>query len=362
MQKKTSGIFAGIIFLIIGVNILWWNEGRTVHNTQAIKEARDNYIQVKSNELNEKNEGKLVSLTGKLNLDAATEVKDNVFDLGMKTAKLSRTSEMYQWEEDCEDDNCTYNKTWSEKVIDSKDFKENHDNPTEKKYESEDFYADNVYVGKYLLNENLLSKLSTKAKINNLQDNVKNLNNLTVNGNYLVNYSEEPNIGDIRVSFSYNNAKEVSILAVQQDGSFTSFRSKSGVKIYKLVEGNYTADEILDSMQGQNNFAKWLFRFLGTILIIASISSLFSPIQSLANHVPVLRTIVSYVSSAISSLIGLAISLVVIAIAWFRYRPILSISLIVIAVAITLFIYYNNKQKENKKEANPKEENKKPVS
>ena len=57
--KKGSGILGGLILLVAGVGILWSNEGRTVKTQSAISEASKNYIQVKSDSVDSKNEGKL---------------------------------------------------------------------------------------------------------------------------------------------------------------------------------------------------------------------------------------------------------------------------------------------------------------
>ena len=88
----------------------------------------------------------------------------------------------------------------------------------------------------------------------------------------------------------------------------------------------------------QNNFGKWFFRIIGTLLTILGISSLFSPIQKLADKVPVIRNITSMATGTVSFVLGLSISFIVIAIAWFRFRPMLSIILIVIVVLLIVFL------------------------
>ena len=39
-KNKTGGILGGIILVIIGICLLWYNEGRTVKTQKAISEAR----------------------------------------------------------------------------------------------------------------------------------------------------------------------------------------------------------------------------------------------------------------------------------------------------------------------------------
>ena len=57
-----------------------------------------------------------------------------------------------------------------------------------------------------------------------------------------------------------------------------------------------------------------------------------------ADKIPVLGSIVNFSTSLISTVLGLAISLLVIAVAWFRFRPVLSIVLLVIVVGLFVFL------------------------
>ena len=59
-----AGIFVGFLFVIGGLILLWWNEGRTVKTEAAIKEAEQNYIDVESSSVNKDNEGKLIASNG----------------------------------------------------------------------------------------------------------------------------------------------------------------------------------------------------------------------------------------------------------------------------------------------------------
>ena len=169
--KQGGGILAGLVLLIIGVCVLWYNEGRTVKTASAIKEAKKNYTDVSSEKIDKKYEGKLVATKGKIDLSEATELTDEKFGITAKAAKLERIVEMYQWEEKCEtDDNdkkkCTYEKVWNDNLIDSSEFVESgHTNPDSMPYESETYTAENAKLGKFILPVELLERLSTNKKI-----------------------------------------------------------------------------------------------------------------------------------------------------------------------------------------------------
>lgn len=358
-KKSSGGILGGLIILVIGIGLLWYNEGRTVKNQSGINEALKNVIEVKSDNIDSKNNGKLIATTGKIDLSSTQELSDSTFGVKVKAVKLERNVEVYQWNESCEtDDNdketCTYQKEWSDELIDSSEFKKSgYDNPKSLEYQTQIYTAPNIYVGAFELPERLISSLSYDKKINNEQ--LKDLYHDTVagyklDGDYIVNTinSEDPQIGDTRISYRYASDGEVSLIGVQDDNTLKAYTAKKGKTIFEIRRGSYTAREILDKMTSTNKTMKWVFRFIGIFLIISSIGTIFTPLQNLTKKVPVLSNLVNLSASLISTVLGLAISLIVIAIAWFRFRPVLSIILIVVSVGLCVFLKLKNNNSEEK--------------
>ena len=344
-KKKTNGILAGILLVIIGICLLWYNEGRTIKTSQAIGEAREQYVEVNSDKVDKKHEGKLIATNGNLTV-SENGIRDDLFNIQVSSAKLVRTVEMYQWEEDCETDDdgykqCTYTEVWSDDLIDSTFFEDtSHTNPTTMPYDNKSFFDEEAKVGAYQLNDTLLNKLSASQYITNL-DSVKaqELGLEISDGRYYTNVkNDNPEIGNIRISFRYNDSKTVSILAIQKDGGFQEFVSSSGYKIYELQEGIRSGEDILQVLTTQNNVTKWILRLLGTLLVTIGFAAMISPLQRLANFIPILGTLFGWVSGIITVVLGLTVSLVVIAIAWLRYRPILSIALLVGVICLLVLV------------------------
>ena len=260
---------------------------------------------------------------------------------------MKRTVEIYQWSEKCEtddDDNkkCTYEKVWEEGLIDSSEFEQNgHDNPTTVLYESEVYVSNNVRLGAYVLPEDLIQKLSYNKKKDNddlISEYQNPVEGIVIDGVYLTNV---PEIGDIRISYQYLDSETVSVMAVQSGDTFEAFTSKTGKDVYKIMKGSYTGAQILEGMTKNNNTLKWILRFVGVLLIISAFSSMFSFITNLANKVPILGNIVSGATGLVSAVLGFAVSLIVIAIAWFRFRPILSICLVLVVVILIVCLKTN---------------------
>ena len=353
-MKKGNSIVGGFIILIVGICLLWWNEGNNVKNIESVNEGMKNYIDIDSSKVDTKNDGKLVATHG--DLVVTGEISDDVFGVTSSSAALLRNVEMYQWVEDCDSDdkNCTYTTEWKDYVVDSSGFKEaGHSNPENMLYETETFTSSNATIGSFTLPDKLVNSLSTKHKITNLPETVAGNDSFTLSNNYYTNVRDgKAEVGNIRVSFFDNDAKVVSVLAEQSGNTFKVYKTKKGKDLFRIFEDNYDGNDMLTIISKQNNFMKWLFRIVGILAVIGGIGSLFSPITNLVGRIPILGGIVNGATGVVSFVLGLAISLVVIAIAWFRFRPLLSIILIIIVGALILGLKtYSNKHPKEEKNA-----------
>lgn len=356
-KNKSGGIFVGLIFILAGIFMLWFNEGRTVQTKAAIMEAEEEYVDVSSTQADKNNEGKLIATNGKLEV-SYDGVTDTTFDIHVARAKLQRTVEMYQWKETCKNDSngnevCRYNTVWDDEIIDSDTFEDStHNNPSSMPYSSETFTADGSRVGDFLLDRELLNQLNANKKVN-LKDTAKTTNmGLTSDGTYYTNVQNgTPKVGDIRISFSYSDANNVSVLAVQNNNSFSKFTSKEGYTIYELEEGTLNGKQILQKLSDENNMTKWTLRLMGALFIIAGFAAIISPLQRLANFIPIFGTIFGWVTGFATVVLGLALSLIVIALAWLRYRPVFSVGLL---IAVLIIVVLTKKLKTKNK---PSKEN-----
>lgn len=355
-KNKSGGILVGLIFILVGIFLLWFNEGRTVKTKATIMEAENQYADVSSETIDKNNEGKLIATNGKLEVSYAGAT-DTTFDIHVAKPKLQRTVEMYQWKETCKDNNgnevCSYSMVWDDEIINSDSFEDTtHNNPSSMPYNSESFTADNSKVGEFLLDSELLNQLQADKKVN-LQNSAKIANmGLTNDGTYYTNVQNgTPKVGDIRISFTYSDATNVSILAVQTNNGFSKFTSKEGYSIYELEEGTFTGKQILQKLSDENNTTKWILRLMGTLFIIGGFAAIVSPLQRLANYIPIFGSIFGWVTGFATFILGLALSLIVIALAWLRYRPALSIGML-IGVLIIIILTKKTKTKHNIKKEN----------
>ena len=352
MTNSFSGIIVGILLLFGGIGLLWWNEQNNVKNIKNVKELRDQVVDVSSESVKDEFDGKLIATSGKLDYNNDT-ITDSLFGVNAQTPVLVRTVEVYQWVESSEtkDDTTTYtySKEWSEKLVDSSDFNSpsGHENPAVKKYESERFETEETLkVGSYSLISSF-KKLLPADKTVGIDETIQLPEGYKIYNKYITNSAdvESPVVGDIRISYAKNDYKEVSVLGKQTGDTIGEYTTKKNTNIKKLVSGETNGAGMINEIESANNMMKWIYRVLGTLLVVIAIGSILGPVTTLIGYIPFLGKIVNSMIGVVSFLIGLAISLVVIAIAWFAARPIISIILIavIIGLIVALFMYKKSK-------------------
>ena len=348
-----KGILGGIVVIIIGVCLLWWNEGNNVKNLKTTAEMDKTVIDVKSDSIDSKNDGKLIATSGKLINEK--ELTDSKFGVTVKTPILKRLVEVYQWDEEShtDDDGDTtysYEKKWSSDIIDSSDFHNaGHDNPKSKLYEDEVYTSDDVKVGAFSLSSNQINTLSTKGNFTDFNEETLNTLNLKVSSTYATNSEDldNPKVGDVRISFIYNNSSDVSVLAVQSGKTFTDFVSSAGKTVNRVMDGTHSGSEMINVIKSENNFLKWILRLVGTLLCVIGFGAILKPISAITSFVPILGSIVGAAVGLVSFVLGLCLSLIVIAIAWIRFRPILGICLLAIVGVLVVFLITRGKKTKN---------------
>ncbi|MBO4344534.1 MAG: TMEM43 family protein [Victivallales bacterium] len=357
IASSFKGILVGIIMFIIAIPVLWLNEGRAVKTYKALKEGAKNVISVEANAVDGANEGKLIHISG--NAATTDTLRDDKFGIQIVGIKLVREVEMYQWKENTSTETkkkvggseektttYTYEKGWASSAISSANFKEQgHDNPGVMPFEQFETTAQNVTVGAFKLSDSQIRRISGAVPLNVREDQpLPNIPHITRmdNGFYISKNGASsfvaPEIGDVKVTFSLVSPHDISICSVQTGNTFKPYTAKNGKSIDLLSSGIKTADEMFESAQKANVLVTWILRFVGFFLMYAGISAVLAPLSVLADVVPFIGNIVGAGTKAISFLVALPISLLVIALAWIFYRPLLGIALLVIVVVCVVLV------------------------
>lgn len=167
-------------------------------------------------------------------------------------------------------------------------------------------------------------------------------------------FGENPNlpaIGDIRITFrEVANPSTISIVAQVDNNTFKSYKAKKGKHINLLSMGRRSAEDMYEGQETMNSIWLWVLRILGIMIVCGGLKSMFDFLSTLLKVVPFLSSILNWGVNLICNIIGTAWSIIVIAIAWLFYRPLLTICLLLVAGALVGLFVYRGKIKEMIKE------------
>ncbi len=154
-----------------------------------------------------------------------------------------------------------------------------------------------------------------------------------------------PEVGDVRVCFEKIVPAKVTVMAVVDGDSFKPFKAKNGKRFQTLVMGKKSGDEIIEAEKEANTMILWFLRIVGVLMVIGGLKGIFGFLSMILKVVPFVANIVGWGIGVVCTVIGIAWSLIVIAIAWLFYRPLLGISLLVLAGFLIWVFAFKGKDK-----------------
>ena len=166
-----------------------------------------------------------------------------------------------------------------------------------------------------------------------------------------------PEVGDVRVTFEKVVPAKVTVMAVVDGDSFKSYKSKNGKRFERLVMGKKSGDEIVDSDKDANSMFTWILRLVGILMVIGGLKGIFGFIETILKVVPFIAGIFGWGVGVICTVVGIVWSLIVIAIAWLFYRPLLAICLLAIAAFLIWVFAFKGKDKLKELAANARNKN-----
>ena len=359
-----KGIGGGIIMFIAATVLLWWNEGRAVKTDKMLNEAQKACVEM------ENPSKKDIALDGELVCATAVATTqdsliDTRFGFGTTAISLQRMVEYYQWVEHAESKSedklggkevttttYTYTKEWVSSPIQSSTFKDpdyQNKNTVLTQIESQDWWAEDVNFGAYKLNESLIHSISSREPVALAisEDLLKQYKEAHQDGNvlYIGHSANNPEVGDVRVTWEKIVPAKVTIISQVDGDTFKPFKAKNGQRFQTLVMGKKDADEIFESEHSANKMLMWILRLVGVILAVAGLKGIFGFLETLLKVVPFLANILGWGVGVVCTVVGVVWSLIVIALAWLFYRPILGIALLALAGFLIWFFAFKGKDK-----------------
>ncbi|MCL9683239.1 TMEM43 family protein [Legionella maioricensis] len=352
LKDAFIGILVGLALIVGAIVLVFWNEGHSLHTAQSLAQAKKVLISVPNAPINNQNNLKVVYLSGLAT--TKDKLSDSLLGITINAINLNRKVEMYQWKEKTETKTekqiggsekrittYSYEKTWSEQLINSSNFKnpEGHQNPTSMPIQSQMQYAQTVTLGDFLLPETLIKQVNVSQPVDLASINKESLKaqfnkpvNWINNELYLGQDSQNPQTGDLRISVTAAYPQEVSIIAQQTGNTLQPYLAPAGESVMLLSTGQHSSDQMIAEALSQNSLWAWILRLVSLVMLIGGFSLIMKPLVVLADVLPFLGSIIGFGTGFIAFLCGLSVWIIVTAIAWFAIRPFVSIGLLVILV------------------------------
>ena len=362
LSDSFKGIGGGFLMFIAGTILLFWNEGRTVKTAKMLKQAEKVCVHVDDvSSVNSALTGQVIHATAFA--DTRDSLVDNQFGVGARAISLTRDVSYYQWVEHQSSETkdkigggqetvttYTYSKEWVPFPVESANFADpeyKNCNSVRRTFDSQKQYAENVSFGAYHLSPSLIHQISGE-KAQNLDIAAKDsLEHVQGNMVYYGSNPSAPEIGDVKVTFTRVDPATVSIIAQVAGDTFEPFTAKNGYSLSTLEMGTVGMDTMFANERSSNNVMKWILRLIGFLLVLAGLKGIIGIVVAILKLIPFVANIVNLAVNIVVGVVAFAWSLLVIAIAWIIYRPVLGVILLAIGgFAIWWFAKKGEKAKE----------------
>ncbi|MBQ7248881.1 MAG: TMEM43 family protein [Deltaproteobacteria bacterium] len=410
LGNSFKGILAGLLLLLVATGLMWWNEGRAVHTGDAIAEAQGVTVPMSNiDQVDPSFEGKVAHVSGMATTNDT--VADPTFMVKTQALRLRREVYYYQWVEQVREEkrqkvgggeettrHYTYEKRWVKSPVNSSGFKnpQGHTNTAPLSgLGDETWYAPNVTLGAYRLpdflsraigGEKALDVRLTGEELRALRQNLFSgstpasnavgigggiggtsggiggiggslaraidmnaATGLHASGNtiYIGRSPNQAEIGDIKVRFYEISPAVVSLIAKVSGDTFQKFLASNGTSFHKLSMGTVDMGTMFQSAKDSNATMTWILRVVGIMLAIAALKTILAPLAVLASVVPFIGNLVEMGTGLVATLLGVAWSCVVIAVAWIRFRPLLGGILLGVAALLVALVFLRGRKARN---------------
>ncbi|MFI0845438.1 TMEM43 family protein [Mesorhizobium sp. IMUNJ 23232] len=355
--RSIGGVLIGLLLVIGMVILLFWNEGRAVTTAKALAEGAGVVVSIRPDAVDPGNDGKLVHVGGKVTTDSTPADPD--FGISAPGLRLERSVEMYQWKQDSKSETktklgggeetvttYTYSKDWSDRPIDSSDFKQpsGHSNPS-MEIRDQRYQVPRAALGAFTLDQPVIDLVGgderlalTSGQLGAVRDAFSGTTKVSIAGGeiYLGPNPASPAVGDYRISYTIVPAGDMSIIGKQTGSRFEPYTTKAGYDLLMVDSGLVPAEKMFAEAVTENTILTWILRAVGLVVIFIGFALLLGPLGVIADVIPFLGSIVRLGAGVLAFVAALLVGVTTIAVAWFWYRPLLSIGL----VAITLGVAY----------------------
>jgi len=357
--SSIGGVFVGLLLLVVGVVLLFWNEGRAVQTAKSLAEGAGIVVSVPASAVDPANEGRLVHTSGMV--ATGETLSDPTFGISHTGVRLVRGVEMYQWKESAQSETKTklgggeetvttysYAREWSSSPIDSSRFKQpdGHRNP-DMAIEGRRFQIGSATLGAYRLDAAVLDRIGGEqaAPVGADQiDAVRAAASVSrpvhiIDGRLLLGLDPaQPSVGDYRIAYELAQLTQISLIARQAGDGFAQYQTAAGDRLLMVETGNVPAEQMFADAATGNTVLTWVLRLVGLVLLVVAFALLLAPLGVIGDFIPLLGRVVRMGTGLVGFVGAALVGSLVIAVAWFWYRPLLSLIVIAVGVGVAALL------------------------
>lgn len=342
------GILVGLLLIPGSAFLLFWNEGRAVQTARSLAEGSGLVTAAPADRVDTALEGRLIHLSAPLRV--TQPLRDAEFGVTANGAvRLVRSVEMYQWKEEQRSETrsrlgggqetvttYSYTRAWASEQIDSSRFRqgEGRTNPA-MRFQARETVATDARLGAFTLTDAQLrgfgeaQPIALDAATMPARPGARVVDGVL----YLGQDPASPRVGDMRIRFAQVPAQEASLIARQAGTGVAPYQTRAGDALFLLRAGNQTAQQMIQAAEAENRLLTWILRAVGAVLMFVGFSLILRPLVVLADVVPLFGSIVGFGTGLIAGMLTFLCAPLVIAVAWFWYRPLVAGIVLAIGLA-----------------------------
>ncbi|KAI9588626.1 transmembrane protein 43 homolog [Glossina fuscipes] len=348
----------GIILLLVGACVLFWNEGRAVHTIMSLDEALDIAVTLEANtdDIEPTYNGRIVHIIGPLIIGEPLTEPD--YNIQVLAVKLKRRVQMYQWVEETvehnfgesvasvhtEDRSYYYIREWRDHLIDSRNFyiQTGHQNPRQFPIESKVQIADAVYVGRYELGNEIKDKFKSFVELTSDTRPEDPFIKLHLGLYYHTNDIFNPEIGDIRILFTFAGleGEMYTIVGKLDKNKIVPYETSRGIEVLLVYPGEHSLTQVFKMEHHAQRLTAWAFRFVGWILVFFGVTCTSKLFHKLLTQIQFLSALAPDPQYPVGTnvILSLSLTLIIASIAWILHRPMVAAGLI--CAAASPFVWF----------------------
>ena len=367
IRRSFGGVLVGLLLIVGMIVLLFWNEGRAVQTARSLAEGAGLVVTVDAGSIDASRDGMLIHVVGPV--ETQERLRDPEFGIVSTGVRLDRKAEMYQWIETSKSETrkkvgggeetvttYSYDMGWSDRPQDSSQFKQpgGHSNPP-MEVRGERYVVSSANLGAFDLSQRVLGMIGGAQKVQLSPDQTDAIQhavgagmkvNVTNGLIYLGSNPQEPRLGDYRVSYELVPLGTISVVGRQSGSGFDPYQTQAGDALLMVENGSVAAQQMFEDAMASNTVITWIVRIVGLIFLIVGFSLVMGPLGVIGDVIPFIGSIVRMGTGIIATFAGIIVGTVVIAFAWFWYRPITALIILIVGAALAYGVTLLGKRRQ----------------